>query len=1077
MPVVATTHMGNLNHDLESHAFRMKVPSSAGLANDFDSPRLNDGGAPIPGGTCCPPPGMDRRLFLRTIGAGTLFGLGFELPIMAGPFDNPAFDKNVPADKKLDPAWVKALFERGTPEVFSHEQLRTLKLPIGGICTGHVYLNGQGKMVNWMFDQNLVTLSQGFSLRTVVDGKTDVHDLDEATYPDMTFRGEYPVAKVTYAHADIPIETRAEIFSPFIPLNADDSGLPATVYSFTLKNTSDKPVEATLAGQLENGAYIVRRFGLTGMRRNQVIAGTGMTILHCTGDLNASQDAVAAAGTPRPDIIFENWDKDTFDGWTVEGDGFGVGPYTRAQAASLSQNLGGESDRVVNSYLKGGSNAATGKLTSKPFTLSRRYVKVCLGGGNAEGKVGARVVVDGQVVQSATGANKNELMPRYLDMEGLEGKQATIEIFDNSQEAWMQVGAGRITFTDTAPGGAEVVSASNADEGTMALALLGPPAEFTAAKGKLGFEGQVATDASVPISRKLAGSLGRTVQLKPGETAQVNFVIAWHFQNLTFDRMANVGRYYAKRFDSAQAVASYVGANFDKLAATTRLWRDTWYDSTLPYWFLDRTFINTSTLATSGAKRFANGRFWAWEGGPDCCAGTCTHVWQYAHSMSRVFPELERDTRERVDLGISLNKETGVSGFRGEYDMSLAVDGQTGTLLRIYREHQMSSDDSFLKRNWANIKLMYMPLFALDPNEEGIMDGKQMNTLDRSWYGQISWMSSMYSAACRAGEMMATEMGDAGFQAKCKKIADNGYTNISMRLFNGEYFFSTIDPKHVNEVNSGQGSLMDQVYGQSWGFQVGLPRILPEKETRTALKSLWTYNFSPDAGAFFADKHIGRKFVSIGDAGMIMCTFPRTDWNFAQASGGGAGNNGFAYYFVECWTGNEYQVAGHMFWEGMQLEPLAMVRAIHDRYHPLKRNPYSEEECGEQYSRALASHGAFIGACGYKYHGPKGEISFSPKLAPETFRSPFTAAEGWGTYSQTIAAGKMSAALDLKYGQLRLKQVSLAMDNAPASPAATATLNGASVPVTCTLANGELHLQFATEVIIPAGQKLTLEIS
>ncbi len=57
--------------------------------------------------------------------------------------------KLVPADKKLDPQWVKSLFDRGTREVYRGKDLEKIGMPVGGLCAGQLYLGGDGKLWHW----------------------------------------------------------------------------------------------------------------------------------------------------------------------------------------------------------------------------------------------------------------------------------------------------------------------------------------------------------------------------------------------------------------------------------------------------------------------------------------------------------------------------------------------------------------------------------------------------------------------------------------------------------------------------------------------------------------------------------------------------------------------------------------------------------------------------------------------------------------------------------------------------------------------------------------------------------------
>ena len=235
----------------------------------------------------------------------------------------------------------------------------------------------------------------------------------------------------------------------------------------------------------------------------------------------------------------------------------------------------------------------------------------------------------------------------------------------------------------------------------------------------------------------------------------------------------------------------------------------------------------------------------------------------------------------------------------------------------------MSPDDGFLKRNWPRIKQALQCLMNKDTDANGFFEEGQHNTLDADWYGPVAWLSGVYLAALRAGEAMALEVGDESFARRCRRLLETGQQSLVSQLFEGEYFINKPDPNHPEAINSGTGCEIDQVFGQSWAWQVGLGRVLPEQPTHSALNALWRYNFTPDVGPYREVHKPGRWYAMAGEAGLLMCTFPRKDWSYEQAAG--KGPNWAAGYFNECMNGFEYQVAGHMIWEGMVQHGLAMV--------------------------------------------------------------------------------------------------------------------------------------------------------
>ena len=169
------------------------------------------------------------------------------------------------------------LYHRGPQITYSGRGLDEIAFPLGGIGTGMITLGGWGQLRDFEImnrpAKGAFVKNTFFAIR-VRQGKLDLAralqgpvegDFNEESisvrrftgeglphFGKCTFRGEYPFAHVELSDALLPVRVSLEAWNPFIPLNADDSSIPVAILSYTVRNVTKKPLDATLFGSISN---------------------------------------------------------------------------------------------------------------------------------------------------------------------------------------------------------------------------------------------------------------------------------------------------------------------------------------------------------------------------------------------------------------------------------------------------------------------------------------------------------------------------------------------------------------------------------------------------------------------------------------------------------------------------------------------------------------------------------------------------------------------------------------------------------------------------------------------------------
>ncbi|RAJ02448.1 beta-glucocerebrosidase 2-like protein [Chitinophaga skermanii] len=192
----------------------------------------------------------------------------------------------------LTPSDIKQLYQKGSVSTYykSRQELQHIRMPVGGLFCGGVYLRGDGVLVDWDIDpnfQHLRNILQGFSIHIQHPSGNITRPFDEDSWPEIAFEATYPVATIAYIDPSLPVTIKLEVYSPLIPLNETDSSLPLTVFNFHVQNNDSQPISAHITGWLENK--------LGGVRINTALVHKKWKGVHLQGTAEGEMNFCIAA--------------------------------------------------------------------------------------------------------------------------------------------------------------------------------------------------------------------------------------------------------------------------------------------------------------------------------------------------------------------------------------------------------------------------------------------------------------------------------------------------------------------------------------------------------------------------------------------------------------------------------------------------------------------------------------------------------------------------------------------------------------------------------------------------------------
>lgn len=723
-------------------------------------------------------------------------------------------------------------------------------LPLGGIGVGKIELMTDGSFGNFTnqhnWDRPYLWAKGAFAAVRVQSGteptvakvlrlKSGGEYAGVENVAHTRMQGWFPRAQLDYGDPDLPVTVRLNAFSPLIPHNLKDSGLPVACLDYVLTNPTAKPMRVSLALAWPNllgwgGRGGVEWSDLAGntqqAARTDTLSGLKYATMQSYSDQRQNtlgEDFVVVRKESGIDVTTcASWDAgaDTPSFWS----GFAQTGTLAASSANASQPAG----------------AIAASVTLAPHQSRTLHFYVVWAMPNML-QVNAQRIFSDRFDESPARLPSPEkgIGERWTTNRGMHvGDNLVLDLGKTCTPTSLRLNNGKelsdyprgLKVEASVDGASWQVTAEKTREDMFAaisdVALKPIPARYLKLTN-LGNDGLFWSIYGLTV-----GVREQEARIEPvGATSRLV-----HFDEKVISEQ--VGHYWQNFWSDGLKIADYVDKNAGRLLHETEEWQEPVMRSSVPFW-LKLKLVNCAFPMFSNTVMTKDGRFSVLESPIEMggALGTMDQRMAAHAFLTAFFPELDRAELEQY--ATCQQKDGRITHFDGNVHQAMVnpdvnygitdwPDLSTSWVSQVVKLYRWTGDRSFLERVMPHVARAMDWLHKDGEDFEGIPAGGSTYDYETLPRGQFIYSASCYLGALQAAAAVSGPTEAAHYRQTLAEVR----ASVMKNLWTGTYFRKWKQPATGRTVDD---SFIANLAGDWMTHISGLPSTLDPKIVKQSL--------------------------------------------------------------------------------------------------------------------------------------------------------------------------------------------------------------------------------------------------